>query len=134
MRYEQIQGRGVSSRGGGYRSPVHAMLVLATEVSALSTVYHMQTLIVGLAYTMNVLLILNYIYFAFARHHSISFHFNGYSYHTAPPLTLTTCPLIQRLASVLKKRTTSAISSGVPIRFAGLKPAIVLSICSGLPL
>ena len=53
--------------------PVYAMLVLATEVSALSTVYHMQTLIVVLAYTMNVLLRLNYIYFAFDMHHFIPF-------------------------------------------------------------
>lgn len=51
-----------------------------------------------------------------------------------PPLTLSTCPLIQRLPSPLKKCTTSAISSGVPIRLAGLKPAIILSICSLLPL
>ena len=55
-------------------------------------------------------------------------------HHTAPPLTLSTCPLIQRLCSALKKRTTSATSSGVPIRFAGLKPAIILSIGSGLSL
>lgn len=35
----------------------YAMLILATEVSALSTVYHMQALIVVQAYTMNALLI-----------------------------------------------------------------------------
>ncbi len=51
-----------------------------------------------------------------------------------PPFALRVCPLTHRLPSPLRKCTTSAISSGVPIRFTGLNPAIIFSICSFLPL
>src|SRR6202011_809045 len=56
-----------------------------------------------------------------------------YRHQAIPPLTRIFCPLTHRASPDARNPTTSAISSGSPIRLWGFVLAIILMTCSLLP-
>jgi hypothetical protein len=64
-----------------------------------------------------------------------SFHLKNLSRKTEmlTPLTNRFCPFTQAASGLAKKATTGAMSSTLPIRFAGCVFAMAVMTCSGFP-